>query len=165
MKVTGLPLPPQAGKSDAVKKRSPRFKGRCKIPRKRFPISKCGSFQHGTLAPIFTDLDTSLFFTIHSSTPSPILSPFSFFSHPQVSYSPQSPHFPLVGGHAISLSSGFLYRNITQRVFSPFDTSRSSLELGWPPRCSFWERANPNHSDRTEGEPGVRHGTRFEPTS
>lgn len=86
-----------------------------------------------------------------------MLSPFSFFSHPQVSYSPQSPPFPLVASHAISLSSGRFYRNVAKdfrRVFSPFDTIHSSLELAWAPCCSFWKHTNPNHADRIAGNLG-----------
>lgn len=74
----------------------------------------------------------------------------SFFPPSQFSYSPYALHFPLVQGCVISLSSRVLTGTLSARFFSHCDIIQPSLELGWPPWCSFCDYTNLTHTDRRE---------------
>lgn len=127
-----------------------------------FPkISKCGFFRRGTFTTIFANFDTSFFLLVFLSHPLAqvyvyiflcwdIFSPFSFFPPSQFSHSPYALHFPLVQGCVISLSSRVLTGTLSARFFSHCDILQPSLELGWPPWCSFCDYTNLIHTDRRE---------------
>lgn len=75
---------------------------------------------------------------------------FSLLSHSFLPPSSPTLHFPLVQGCVISLSSRVLTGTLSARFFSHCDIIQPSLELGWPPWCSFCDYTNLIHTDRRE---------------
>lgn len=116
-------------------------------------ISKCGFFQHGTHAPIFTNLDTSSSVIIPClkmyviSLSSRTFSPFSFSS---LLLSSSSPTLHFLEVMLFFSILDFLQERCQKSFFSHFTTIHSSLALGWPACCSFCEYINLIHTDGVE---------------